>query len=90
MRIQTNPDSVVVTDDKVVPVMWKDVVLTMAADAWERLLGSLDNEDRATFEQPVKKREFRPDKRSIAMELKKGGQVPGTDLKFGQLRLVID
>jgi hypothetical protein len=31
LRIQKNPDSVVITDEKALPVAWKDVVLTMPA-----------------------------------------------------------
>jgi hypothetical protein len=89
LRIQKNPDSVVVTDEKAIPLAWKDVVLTMPAYAWEALLERLGKEDRAVFEAQVKKCEFKPDKRALAGELKKGEEIPGADLKFGELRLVI-
>ena len=62
----------------------------MPAYAWEALLQRLDSEDRTVFEKQVKKTEFKPDKRSIASELKKGLEIPGADLKFGDLRLRID
>jgi hypothetical protein len=89
MRIQKNPDSVLITDEQMLPVAWKDVVLTMPAHIWEALLQTLANDERALFEQKVKKREFRPDKKAIANQLKKGMEIPGADLRFGGLRLVI-
>jgi hypothetical protein len=89
MRIQKNPDSVVITDEKALPVAWKDVVLTMPAHVWEALLERLDKDERRVFEEKVKKCEFKPDKRAVAGELKNGEQIPGADLKFGELRLVL-
>jgi hypothetical protein len=89
MRLQRNPESVVVVDDKALPAVWKDVLITMPAYAWEALLQRLHNEERGVFEKLVKKTEFKPDKRAIATELKKGFQIPGVDLKFGDLRIVI-
>ena len=89
MRIQKNPDSVVITDEKALPVAWKDVVLTMPAHVWEALLERLDKDERTVFEKKVKKCEFKPDKRAVAGELKNGEQIPGADLKFGELRLVL-
>ena len=59
------------------------------AHVWEALLQRLNKEDRAVFEAKVKKCEFKPDKRALANELKKGEQISGADLKFGELRLVI-
>jgi hypothetical protein len=89
MRIQKNPDSVVITDERALPVAWKDVVLTMPAHVWEALLERLDKGERRVFEEKVKKCEFKPDKRAVAGELKNGEQIPGADLKFGELRLVL-
>jgi hypothetical protein len=89
MRIQKNPDSVLITDEQTLPVAWKDVVLTMPAYVWEALLQRLAADERALFEQKVKKREFKPDKKAIGSELKRGIEIPGADLKFGDLRLVI-
>ena len=89
MRIQKNPDSVLITDEQALPVAWKDIVLTMPAYVWEALLQRLASDERALFEQKVKKNEFRPDKKAIANELKKGVEIPGADLQFGDLRLVI-
>ena len=89
MRIQKNPDSVVITDEKALPVAWKDVVLTMPAHVWEALLERLDKGERRVFEEKVKKCEFKPDKRAVAGELKNGEQIPGADLKFGEWRLVL-
>jgi hypothetical protein len=89
MRIQKNPDSVVITDEKVLPAAWKDVVLTMPAHVWEALLERLEKDERTVFEEKVKKCEFKPDKRAVASELKNGEQIPGADLKFGEWRLVL-
>jgi ribosomal 50S subunit-associated protein YjgA (DUF615 family) len=89
MRIQKNPDSVVITDEKALPVAWKDVVLTMPAHLWEALLECLEKNERTVFEQKVKKFEFKPDKRALSSELKKGEQILGADLKFGEWRLVL-
>jgi Siphovirus Gp157 len=89
LRIQKNPDSVVITDEKTLPLALKDAVLTMPAYVWEALLERLSKEDRAVFEAQVKKCEFKPDKRALAGELKKGEEIAGADLKFGELRLVI-
>ena len=90
IRIQKNPDSVVITDENTLPLALKDAVLTMPAYVWEALLERLSKEERAVFEAQVKKCEFKPDKRALAGELKKGEEIPGADLKFGELRLVID
>lgn len=89
MRIQKNPESVVITDEKALPVAWKDVILTMPAHVWEGLLQRLDKSERAFFEARLKKTEFKSDKRLLANELKNGAQIPGADLKFGDFRLVI-
>jgi len=89
MRIQKNPDSVVITDEKALPVAWKDVVLTMPAHVWEALLERLEKDERKVFEEKVKKCEFKPDKRAVGSELKNGEQIPGADLKFGEWRLVL-
>jgi hypothetical protein len=90
LRVQKKPDSVTVYDDQALPVAWKDVILTMPAFVWEALLGRLDLEERARFEGRIKRKEFRPDKRALAPELKKGVEIPGADLNFGDLRLVIE
>src|SRR5260370_27932452 len=44
MRIQKNPDSVVITDEKALPVAWEDVVLTIAGHVWGALLERLDKD----------------------------------------------
>jgi hypothetical protein len=90
MRIQRNPDSVLIADDQALPVAWKDVSLTMPAYSWEALLQRLSLEDRTVFQQEVKKTEFKPDKRSIGCELKKGERIEGAQLKAGDFRLVIE
>jgi hypothetical protein len=88
MRIQKNPASVLITDLDAVPLAFKQALLTMPAHVWEALLERLGLEDRKVFESRVERLEFKPDKKAIAAELKNGVQIPGTDLKFGEFRLV--
>src|SRR5579863_4471014 len=89
LRIQKNPDSVVITNLDSVPLALKGVVLTMPAYVWEALLQRIGFEERKVFEARVEKAEFKPDKKAIGAELKKGTQIPGADLKFGEWRLVV-
>ena len=89
LRIQKNPDSVVIMDVTSIPVAQKDVVLTMPAYVWEALMQAIGPQDRKEFESRVERREFKPDKQAIARDLKSGVEVPGADLKFGEWRLVI-
>jgi hypothetical protein len=89
MRIQKNPDSVLITDLNAIPPAYKHVTLTMPAYVWEALLNRVGMEDRKEFEARVEKTEFRPDKKALAGELKNGVAITGADLKFGGHRLVI-
>ena len=89
LRIQKNPDSVVVIDPELVPLAFKDVVLTLPAYVWEALLQCLSKEERAEFERWVKRSEFRPDKKALASELKAGREISGADLHVGEFRLVV-
>jgi hypothetical protein len=89
MRIQKNPDSVVITDIEAIPLMFKQIVLTMPAYVWEGMLQRIGFGDRKVFEARVEKAEFRPDKTAIGSELMKGVDVPGADLRFGDWRLVV-
>ena len=89
MRLQKNPDSVLITDLEAVPLAFKQALLAMPAYVWEALLQRLGLEERKTWEARVEKLEFKPDKKAIAAELKNGTEIPGADLKFGDWRLVI-
>jgi hypothetical protein len=89
LRVQKNPDSVLITDVNLIPTMYKDAVLTLPAYVWEALLNCLAKEERAEFERLVKRIEFRPDKKALAADLKTGGEIPGADWQFGQMRLVL-
>ena len=89
MRIQKNPDSVVIIDPELVPLTYKDVAVTMPAYVWEAMLQCLSKEERAEFERWVKRTEFRPDKKGLASELKAGREIPGADLHVGDYRLVV-
>ena len=89
LRIQKNPNSVLITDVTAIPVAQKDVTLTMPAYVWEALLQMIEPNDRKEFESRVERLEYKPDKKAIALDLKSGLTVPGADLKFGDWRLVI-
>ena len=68
---------------------FKQIVLTIPAYVWTALLQCLDTEERKAFESRLEKQEFKPDKKAIGAELKRGTEVPGADLKFGDWRLVV-
>jgi ribosomal 50S subunit-associated protein YjgA (DUF615 family) len=89
LRIQKNPDSVLITDPAAIPLAQKDVTLTMPAYVWEALLQIVGPKDQKEFESRVERLEYKPDKKAIAADLKSGVAVPGADLKFGGHRLVI-
>lgn len=89
LRIQKNPDSVLIEDLEAIPLAFKQAVLTMPAYVWEALLQRVGLEERKTFEARIQKLEFKPDKKAIGAELKSGTQIPGADLKFGDWRVVI-
>ena len=89
LRIQKNPDSVLITDVEAVPLAFKQAMLAMPAHVWEALLQRLGLEERKIWEARVEKLEFKPDKKAIGGELKSGTEIPGADLKFGDWRLVI-
>jgi hypothetical protein len=89
MRIQKNPDAVLVTDENLLPLPFKDIVLTLPATVWAALLERLPTENRAELERRVKRSEIRADKKALATELKRGAEVFGADLRFGDFRLVI-
>ena len=89
LRIQKNPDSVLIEDLEAIPLAFKQAVLTMPAYVWEALLQRVGLEERKIFEARIQKLEFKPDKKAIGAELKSGTQIPGADLKFGDWRVVI-
>jgi Siphovirus Gp157 len=89
LRIQKNPDSVLITDTGAIPLAFKQAIVAMPAYVWEALLQSLRLEDRKMWEARVDKLEFKPDKKAIGAELKSGTEILGADLKFGDWRLVI-
>jgi hypothetical protein len=89
LRIQKNPDSVLITDLSAVPLAFKHAVLSMPAHVWEALLQRVGLEERKVWEGRVEKLELKPDKKAIGAELKMGTEIAGADLKFGDWRLVI-
>src|SRR5262249_14373939 len=89
IRIQKNPNSVLITDFDAIPLAFKQVCVTLPAYAWEALLQCAGAEERTSVEGKVNKLELRPDKKAIGAELRRGACIPGADLKFGDWRLVI-
>ena len=89
LRIQKNPDSVVVVDPNLVPPAFKAAVITMPAHIWDALLNCLDPGDRKGLGPLIDKLEFKPDKKAIGAELKNGTRILGADLRFGDWRLVL-
>jgi hypothetical protein len=47
--MEKNPDSVLIADDRALPVEWKDILKTMPAYSWKALFQRLDLGDRAVF-----------------------------------------
>lgn len=89
MRIQKNPDSVVVRDEQALPAVFKDVTVTLPACVWEALLMSVRPEDRPALEALVKRTEIKPDRKALAKELQAGADIPGAVLEPGEFRLAI-
>ena len=89
MRIQKNPDSVLIVDPNLVPPAFKSAAVTMPAYVWDALLNCLEPEERKEFEPLIDKLEFKPDKKAIGEELKNGTEILGADLRFGNWRLVL-
>lgn len=87
LRIQKNPDSVLITDIEAVPLGFKQA--TLSAYFWEALPNRLGVGEQKEWEGRIQKLEFKPDKKAIATELKRGNEIQGADLKFGEWRLVI-
>ena len=89
MRIQKNPDAVLIIDENAIPSGLKDLVLTIPAQHWEALLERLPVVQRTELERWTKRCETRPHKQAIARELKAGATVPGAELATGEFRLVL-
>jgi hypothetical protein len=89
LRIQKNPDSVVVVDPNLVPSAFKAAIVTLPAYVCEALPECLDPEERMEFEPLIDPLEFKPDKKGIGAELKNGAEILGADLRFGEWRLVL-
>ena len=89
LRIQRNPESVLISSVDGVPAAFKKISVTLPASEWESLLENLDDGIRKALISQIEKQEWKPDKKLIAAELKRGNEVAGADLKFGDWRLVI-
>jgi hypothetical protein len=63
MRLQENPDVVLITDIGAVATAFKDVILTFPAHVWEALLNCVSLDERKYFESLIKRIEIRADKR---------------------------
>jgi hypothetical protein len=89
MRLQKNPDTVLITNIEAVPLAYKQAVLALPAYVWEALLNCVSVQERQYFEKLVTRIEFRADKRQLTTELKAGTPIAGAHLRSGDMRLVI-
>ena len=90
LRLQRNPPSVAIADAEAIPLRLKDVVLTMPAYVWQGVLQCLPVEDRPAIIDQVISIEIKPDKKTIAEELKAGEHIAGAALQPGAYRLVVN
>jgi len=87
LSIQSNPESVEVTDLEALPVEFKTVTLKMSAEFYEELTRNLDGWPIGALEGCDVT--FTPDKAQIKAALKAGKDIPGCDLRWGRNRLVV-
>lgn len=97
LQLRQNPPSVVIEDEALVPAKYKSITITMPLEDWGAILDfCLTNDDLAN-EPPVAQMAERADasatstisKRDIADAIEAGAEVPGADLKWGDLRLSV-
>ena len=81
------PRSVEITDEAAVPAEFKTLTLRLPAATWERLLDSLDIEQRADIIGQVKRAECEVSKSAIKASIESGIPVSGADLSTGKLSL---
>jgi hypothetical protein len=81
------PASVEIVDEAAVPAEFKTLTIRLSATTWERLLDSLDIEQRAEILREVKRAECEVSKSVIKAAIDSGASVPGAALSTGKLSL---
>lgn len=82
MTLKQNPPAVEISDEHAVPSRYKDVTVTMDADAWLTLAPE-------PLVQAARRTDYRVKRTEVKDALKSGEDVPGADLGFGKLRLEV-
>lgn len=88
LSLRKNPDKVAITDEASVPVEYKTVTVKMTGRVWEELveaLGDSRDEVLAGFDST----DAVVDKRKVKAALDASIEVPGADMAFGEMRLVV-
>jgi Siphovirus Gp157 len=81
------PASVEIVDEAAVPAEFKTLTIRLPATTWERLLDSLDLEQRADLLGQVKRGECEVSKSGIKTAIDAGASVPGAALSTNKLSL---
>jgi Siphovirus Gp157 len=81
------PASVEIVDEAAVPAEFKTLTIRLPATTWERLLDSLDLEERADLLGQVKRAECEVSKSGIKTAIDSGACVPGAALSTNKLSL---
>jgi len=86
LSIQSNPESVEITDLELVPDEFKTVTVKMPAALYRELLQETAERDAAVYSH-ILDVTFTASKTQIKEALKQGREVPGCDLRFGRWSL---
>jgi hypothetical protein len=86
LRIQKNPDSVKITEERLVPARFKTVTVTMQGEEWLTVIKNLPDSFVPTWTID----EVRIDKAAIKQALENKQDVPGAHMATGGMGLRID
>jgi hypothetical protein len=81
------PDTLQVDDEAAIPLEYKTAVITVPAAAWQRHLEAAG--DREVILAAIIATEVKLDRRRLLAKLKEGVELPGVDIRFGDLGLAI-
>lgn len=82
--VRSCPPSVEVTDEPAIPAAFKSLTIRLPAVVWERLLDSLELEERAAVLEQVRNPEIVVDKRAVKAAIERGAMVAGAELITGR------
>jgi hypothetical protein len=82
LSIQSNPESVEITDLELVPDEFKTVTVKMPAALWREIVTEYRPADLTGLDAT-----FNPNKSAIKDAIKSGREIPGCDLRWGKNRL---